>query len=852
VLRIALRGLLARKLRTVLTGFAVVLGVAFVAGTFVFTDTIDASFKDLFERAHKGEDVSIEAKQAVKADFSVPATMPAATLDRVKALPGVKVAEGTVSSDGALLDDNGKPIVSNGPPTLILSASTEKTFQALEYPQGGPPQTAGQVAIDRGTANKYHWKPGSRVTVAGRAPKTTYTVSGIATLGGSDSLGGSRMVILTLPEAQRVTGHKGYDGISVAADSGTTPEALKATVVGELGAKSFEVRTGKEAAEQQAQDLSSALGFIRTALLVFAGVALLVGGFLIFNTFQVTVAQRQKEFALMRTLGASRRQVLASVVAETLVIGLIASVLGVLGGLLLAPALRGLLQSFGLDLGSTSIIVEPRTVIVGLIVGMVATVISGIVPARRATRVDPIEAMRDGVAPGGGRLPRRRIVAATVVEGLGVAVLLTALFASPGTAATTAGILGFGVVLMMFGMALLAPVLVRPLSSVVGRPLQRIQGLTGRLARENAVRQPQRTAVTASALMIGLALVVFVTIFAAGLKATIDKGIDDQVLAAGIVTHTDGFSPLPSAAAETLRATDGVSIVSTVRFASGKVRGVAGTQSASGVDPATAPKAIKLKIDAGPADALARLGTNGAIVGKDFAESNHLGPGKTLHVTTPTGAERDYRVLATYDAGVGVISGIVLPAQSLERHWNAKDIAFALVGADAGVTPGALRDREKAALAGFPTAKPWTIDEFKAEQRKQVDSLLGLIYALLSLSVIVALLGIVNTLALSVHERTRELGMLRAVGMSRRQVRRMIRAEAVITAAIGAVLGLALGVAFAAIVSRPLAKEGFAFAVPVGALAVLLVVAALAGVLAAIPPARRASRVDVLRAVTTE
>jgi putative ABC transport system permease protein len=852
VLRVALRGLLSRKLRTVLTGFAVVLGVAFVAGTFVFTDTIDASFKDLFERAHKGEDVSIEAKQAVKADFSVPATMPAETLERIRAVPGVRTAEGSVSADGSLLDNKGKPILSNGPPTLILSGSQDTTFQALEYPQGGPPQGPDEAAIDRATARKYHWGPGSAITVAGRAPKKTFTVSGVATLGSSDSMGGSRMVILTLPEAQRITGHHGYDSISVAADSGTSPEKLKGAVIGALGSKGFEIRTGKEAAEQQAQDLSSALGFIRTALLVFAGVALLVGGFLIFNTFQVTVAQRSREFALMRTLGASRRQVLRSVLAETVVIGLIASVLGVLGGLLLAPALRALLKSFGLDLGTTSVIVEPRTVIVGLVVGLLATIVSGLVPARRATRVDPVEAMRDSSTPGPARLRRRRIVAATVVEALGVAVLLAALFASPGTAAATASLLGLGVVLMMFGMALLAPVLVRPLSSVVGRPLQRIQGLTGRLARENAVRQPQRTAITASALMIGLALVVFVTIFAAGLKATVDKGIDDQVLASGIVLHSDGFSPLPSETARTLQSAKGVATVSTIRFATGKIQGVSGTQATTGVDPATAAKVVKLKIDAGPSDALSRLGNDGAIVGKDFASSHKLGVGKTLRFTTPTGKQVGYRVLATYDSSVGVIGGIVLPAQSLARDWNAKDIAFALVGADPGVSPTQLRDSEKAALQGFPTADPKTIDEFKADQRKQVDSILGLIYALLSLSVIVALLGIVNTLALSVHERTRELGMLRAVGMTRRQVRRMVRAEAVITAVIGAVLGLALGVAFAAIVSRPLAKEGFAFAVPVVTLVWLLVLAAIAGILAAIPPARRASRVDVLRAVTTE
>jgi putative ABC transport system permease protein len=275
-------------------------------------------------------------------------------------------------------------------------------------------------------------------------------------------------------------------------------------------------------------------------------------------------------------------------------------------------------------------------------------------------------------------------------------------------------------------------------------------------------------------------------------------------------------------------------------------------QAATGLDPATADRVLALKIESGPSDALGRLGDETAIVGKDFAEKNDLGVGRTLHITTPAGRTVDYRVAATYDAGVGVVGGIVVTEASMARDWNAKDIAFALVGSAPDVQASALRDREKVALEGFPTAKPMTIAEFKDEQRKQVNSLLGLVYALLSLSVIVALLGIVNTLALSVHERTRELGLLRAVGMTRRQVRRMVRAEAVITAVLGAVLGLALGVAFAAIVSRPLASQGFAFAVPVGTLALLLVLAALAGVLAAIPPARRAARVDVLRAVTTE
>src|SRR4051812_31040933 len=402
MLKLAFKGLFARKLRTVLTGFAVVLGVAFVAGTFVFTDTIDASFKDLFERTSKGVDVSVQSHLAVEADFAAPPTMAAGTLDRVRSVSGVEEADGSVSGDVNLLDDQGKAITSNGPPTIAVTTGAER-FDPLTYVEGGKPTSGDQIAIDKSTADKYGWKPGAEVTVAGRAPAKAYTVSGVATLGGSENLAGSRLVVFTLPEGQKVTGHDGYDDISVAAAGGTSPEELKAAIARELGPE-FAVRTGKEQAEKQAQDLSDALGFIRTALLVFAAVALLVGGFLIFNTFAVTVAQRTREFALLRTLGASRRQILQSVVAETVVVGLIASILGIIGGLLLAPALRALLQAFGLDLGTTGTVLQLRTVIVALLVGVIATVVSGFVPARRATRVVPVEALREAAAPTVGRL----------------------------------------------------------------------------------------------------------------------------------------------------------------------------------------------------------------------------------------------------------------------------------------------------------------------------------------------------------------------------------------------------------------------------------------------------------------
>ena len=850
MLKVGLKGLLARKLRTFLTGFAVVIGVAFVAGTFVFTDTIDASFKDLFERASKGTDVSVQSRLAVEEDFATPPAMPADTLERVQDLPGVEEAAGFVSLDATLLDPEGEPIISGGPPTLLLSNGPER-FDPFTYTEGGPPESADDVVIDKATADEFDWAAGDTVTVAAREPEKEYTISGVARLGDSDNLAGSRMVLMTLEEAQRALQEPGYHDISIAAAGGTTPEELKATVAAELGS-GFAVRTGEEQAEKQAQDLSDALGFIRIALLVFAGVAVLVGGFLIFNTFSVTVAQRTREFALMRTLGASRGQVLRSVLAETVVIGLVASVLGILGGLLVAPGLRGLLGAFGLELGTTSSQLQTRTIVISLVVGVLATVVSGFVPARRATRVLPVEALRDADTPGTGHLRKRRIVIAVLVEAAGVAALLYGLLGDAGTASSTASVLGLGTLLMIFGLALLAPTLVRPLSSAIGRPLERLQGLTGRLARENSTRQPQRTAVTASALMIGVALVVLVTIFAAGLRATIDQGIDEQVRADGIVTHEDGFSPLPTGVTEELATADGVSTVSSLRFETGRIVGESGNTGVTGVDADTVRDVLTLNWDEGSDDLLASLGEGSAVVSNDFADSNDVAVGDTVRFTTPRGDEVPYGVTGIYDSAAGFVGGIVVSNASLASRWESEDIAFAMVTGAEGADPETIKRASVAALEGFPTAKPQTIEDFKEEQNQQVDSLVGLVYALLSLSVIVALLGIINTLALSVHERTRELGMLRAVGMSKRQVRRMVRGESVITAAIGAVLGIVLGIAFAAILSRPLADEGFVFELPVGTLIAVAVVAALAGVLAAIPPARRAARVDVLRAVTTE
>ena len=849
MLRMSLRGLLARKLRTALTAFAVVIGVAFVSGTFIFTDTINASFTDLFERVSRGVDVDVTAKQVVEGDFGGRIQpLPDGTLEKVQAVDGVELAQGNLETEVSIFDEDNERVGGNGPPTIVFSHGDER-FDPYTYVEGGPAEEPGEMSMDQATAEKGGWDVGDEVLVAGRAQARPYEVVGIGKIGDQKSLGIGSLT-MPLSEVQRIAQQPDtITEVVVAAEGGTTPEELKGRIVTALG-DTAEVRTGKEQAEETAGDINESLGFLTTALLIFAGVAVFVGGFLIFNTFAVTVAQRSREFALLRTLGASRRQVLRSVIVETLIIGLAASVLGILGGLLLAPGLRGLLASFGLELPSTGTVIEPRTIIVGLAVGMIATLVSGFVPARRATHVQPVEAMREAETPGTRRVSRRRLITSAVVILLGLAALMLGLFGGlSGSGA--AGMTGLGMVVMVFGVALLAPVLVRPLARVIGSPLERVQGVPGRLARENAERQPQRTAITASALMIGLALVVFTAIFASGLSSSIDKVIDEQLSRSSlIVTHDDGFSPVPAAVGEALREVPGVDTVSPMRFDQANVKGGGDSVPATGVDPSTVTQLFQPEFSSGDLQTLANLRDDQMLADTNYAKDHGFEVGDTVEVTTPTGKTLDYELAGLYDNQAGTLGQFVVTNASMTKDWNQPDDAFILVGGQGDAET--LERAAAEALKPFPVAKAQTLAQFKDDQAAQVNQLLGLVYALLSLSVIVALLGIVNTLALAVHERTRELGLLRAVGMSKRQVRRMVRAESVITALIGAVLGTVLGIVFAVIVSRPLADEGFVLTFPIATLVILAILAALAGVLAAIPPARRAAKVDVLRAVTTE
>ena len=839
--RLALRGLAARKLRAFTTGLAIFLGVALVAGTYVLTDTINASFADIFSESLKGTDVVVTPRETVEQQDREAPAFPASYLNRVRDVNGVEDAAGAIFSLGRILDAKGDPIGNSFAPNFIASVLPRR-FETLTVVDGRFPSTAVETSLDSQTADRGGVGVGDRIGVAGQTRVHFYRVVGITKLGEA-SFGGAAIAQLVLPEAQRVTDKVGkLDQVSVA--SSVAPQLLRDRIRHALP-PSVQVETGSQNATRETEDIESDLSFLKIVLLVFAGVSLFVGAFLIFNTFSITVAQRIREFGLLRTLGASHRQVLRSVVLEALAIGLVGSLLGLAGGLAFAPAINSLFKAVGIDLPNTGTVLKARTVIVALLVGIGVTLIASLVPALRATRVSPMAALREAELPEARRRgPALAALAALLVVG-GVVATCIGLFGGIEDSGSAAGLMGGGAVAVLLGVSIFSPRLVKPLASVAGWPLERLRGLAGRLARENALRKPGRTAVTAAALMIGLAIVSFVTVFAAGIKDSIASAVDRNFQGDVVVQNVDGFSPIPSRAAEAIRRVPGVRTVSTLRFSGAKYGGK--TVRASALDPGTANQVLSLDWKRGSPETLRALRGRQAIADDAWIK----GKGDSIDVLTPTGRHVTLRVVGTVKDNADLLGNFVVTQDTLRRDFGETLDAIDFVRTS-GSAAAVQRRISDALERPFPTTEALNQKELKDKQAGQINTLLGLIYALLSLAVVVSLFGIVNTLALSIHERTRELGMLRAIGMSRRQVRRVIRYEAVITALIGAILGSILGVIFATLVSRPLADEGFVLSFPVPTLLLLLVLAAIAGVLAAIGPARRAARLDVLRALAYE
>ncbi len=838
MLRVALRGLLARKTRLALTALAVALGVTLISGTYVFTDTINSSFDRIFSEAYKGTDVVITPNDDLELDDSgdVP-PIDGAVLDRVRGLEGVGNVEGSIfDQNGAFLDKHGKPFSSQGP-KFVASAFESDRFGGFSYAEGRKPRTADEVAIDKATARKEGFALGDRFEIQAETPRKAYTITGLTQVAGVDSYGGAAVALLTLPEAQRITGKQGeYDELDLTVAKGRDAGAVTKALRAELP-RAVDVRTGAAEAADQSSDIRDDLGFLRTALLAFAGISLFVGAFIIFNTFSITVAQRAREFALLRTLGASRAQVLRSVLGEGVVLGVLGSLAGLALGVGVAAGLRALFKAIGFELPSTGTVLAARTVWVSLVVGVLVTLVSCVAPALRATRVPPVAALREGVALPATRSSRLAFPLALVLTGLGVAAMAVGLFASLEDSSALL-LLGLGAALTFLGVALLSPRLVPPIAAVVGLPIEKGFGVAGRLARENTIRQPGRTAVTSAALMVGVALVAFASIFAAGAKSTIDEAIDAGLKGQAVLQNQDGFSAFPSGATQRVARLDGVSSVAAVRFVKARVNGE--DQGVTGVDARTFPALYKT--------ALPRLDDRSVAVGKDYAKDKGIAVGDSVTLRTATGRTLHLRATGIVDDKGLLLGDLTVSNDLVARDFGQARDSLVIVGTTGGAATK--RAIDAAIRRDFPQVEALTAQQFKDDQGDQVDQLLVLIYALLALTVIVAMFGIVNTLVLSVTERTRELGMLRAIGTSRRQVRRIIRYEAVITAQIGGVLGIVLGVFLAVLVSR--AIDGFSLAIPVRVLVVLFLLAGVAGVLAAVLPARRASRLDVLRALAYE
>jgi putative ABC transport system permease protein len=851
VIRIALKGMARRKLRAALTAIAIVLGVALITGTYVLTDSIKGAFGGIFTSVYRGTDATVTGKSAFTLSNNGTTTAPPfaqSLLPKIRALPDVQDAVGGVGGLAHLVI-HGKVVHFGGAPNLGFSVDpTRPALNTLTLVDGKWPG-ANQIVIDQATAHKEHLQVGQTVGVQANGPTLRMRISGFVHFGGAASLGGATLSGFDLPTAQRLFQRVGkLDQIRAKAKAGVSPAQLAAQIRTILPPRT-QVKTGAAQAKSDAKDTESFLNFLQEFLLAFGAIALFVGSFVIANSLSITITQRTRELATLRTLGATRRQVRRSIFIEALVMGTFASIVGIAVGLGLGVGLFKLFDAVGFTLPNNGLVLHTRTVVVALVVGIVVTVLASLRPAFRATRVPPIAAVREGSELPPGRFHRYRPVGSALLTLFGFALLLYGLFGHGLGTKQILLFMGLGTLLVFLGVSLLSARFARPLAWALGAPASRFGGAAGTLARDNARRNPQRTASTASALMIGLALVTLVAVIAAGITKSFRGAVDDLWISGYAITAQNNFDPIPIAAGNTAAHTPGVQAIANVRGGDAEVLG--GVHQATAVNPGGSQIFRINWLDGGSNAVIARLGRHGTFVDDNFAKTHHLAIGSPLKLTAPTGRSVDLHVIGIFKPPTGgsPFGPVTISDATWDGLYDAPQNIYSFVRMRGGET-----DANQAALTralkSFPNAKVQTKQQFIDNQISGLNAILNVLFVLLALSVIVSLFGIVNTLVLTVFERTREIGMLRAVGMTRRQVRRMIRYESVITALMGGVIGIVLGLVLGGLLAARV--DFIVFALPWGQVIIFAVATVVVGLLAAIFPARRASKLNVLEALQYE
>ena len=833
------RSLLAHRVRLALTAFAIALSTGFMAGSFVFTATLTHSLDSLFAQAATGIDVVVQhtapAGASLGAGSGAARPVPAAIVTAIRKLPGVAAADGVVSGRAVLLGRDGRPLPGQFGAALSWPPSTP--FQAMFTGRAGtPPAKPGQVMIDRASARKGHYAPGDRIQIAIGGRATPFTVSGVTGYGSADSIGGS-MAIFTLPAAQRLFGLTGlYSQIDVEAAAGVTAQQLQARVARILP-PGVQAVTAASAAASQARQVNSQLSFLTYFFAGFAGVSLLTGGFVIWNTFSILVGQRVRELALLRALGARRSQVFRSVLGEAALLGAAAAAAGVLLGIGLARGLTALLSGFGLSLPITGLVVPPAWTAASFAAGLAVTVAASIPPAWRATRVAPVQALRDSV-PAPNAFSGRRLLGGLATLGGGVALLVAGSSGAAPLAVTAAG-----AVACFLGVTVLAPLAAGPLAFGIGWPLRSLPGRTGVLARGNAMRNPKRTSATAAALMVGLALIVAVSVLVSSVRSVIAGQITADTKTSFYVQATNSDAGLTPALAATLSRVPGVRQVTRVQTTDATVAASA-HQNVDGVDPAAIAAFTSLGLRSG---SVASLRDGALLVSQAAATGHHWRTGDQVSIGFGSYGTATFRIGGIF-TNTGPLSPYLISTATFIADTGIRTDQVDLVRA-----PATARQALGRALAGYPGAQLLDQAGYASSRGATLGTILNLITALLVLAVIIALLGITSTLALSVSERTRELGLLRAIGMRRGQLGQMIAAESVIIAAIGAVLGTVLGLVLGGALAAAFTRaQQVTVVIPAGQIVFYVAAAVIAGLLAAIAPARRAARMNMLAAIATE